>query len=185
MSQKVNFLQSPQVLKALEFSAKAHTGQVRKYTNAPYIDHPVGVAEIVSKVSGATVQMIQAALLHDVIEDCGVTEEQIKGEFGNMVSMFVWYLTSVKDPDKKRAVRKAEYRDKLAEAPGMVHTIKLADMLHNFPDIVFHDPKLAKIWIPEQADLWKVLKGGDEKLRFKVQEAITVGAMKLVAKETV
>lgn len=55
---------------AMEISAEAHIGQQRKGKNLPYIVHPIQVAALVTQYGGSSVE-VAAALLHDVIEDCG------------------------------------------------------------------------------------------------------------------
>ena len=63
------------VRKAEAFAEKAHEGQMRKGpSNAPYITHPLAVADIL-KVHGATTEAILGGLLHDVVEDTDVTLE--------------------------------------------------------------------------------------------------------------
>jgi len=61
---------------AYRYAEEAHKGQVRKYTGEPYINHPVAVARIVAGVTDDC-EMICAALLHDVIEDCGKTWQDL------------------------------------------------------------------------------------------------------------
>ncbi len=72
---------------AFRFSDEAHLGQFRR-SGAPYITHPLAVAEILTdwRLDGAA---IQAALLHDVIEDCGVEQSQLIERFGSTVAELV------------------------------------------------------------------------------------------------
>ena len=69
---------------ALVFATAAHAavGQMRKYTNDPYIVHPIRVATTVAKFGG-TDEMIAAAYLHDVVEDTGVSIVDILDMFGS------------------------------------------------------------------------------------------------------
>ena len=60
------------VKKALEFASNAHNGQTRKYTGEPYIVHPIEVMELVREVIDDP-EVLAAALLHDVVEDCPVS----------------------------------------------------------------------------------------------------------------
>lgn len=162
-------------VKALTFATAAHAavGQLRKYTNEPYIVHPVEVAGIVSKVPGATDEMIAAAYLHDVVEDTGVTIELIKKEFGDEVAELVGWLTDVSRPDHgNRAQRKAVDRAHTAGAPAAAQTIKLADLISNTRSIVEHDEKFAKTYLAEKRLLLEVLTKGDPGLWRKCHEQI-------------
>lgn len=162
-------------VKALTFATAAHAavGQLRKYTNEPYVVHPIEVAGIVSKVPGATDEMIAAAYLHDVVEDTGVTIELIRKEFGDEVATLVGWLTDVSRPEHgNRAQRKAIDRAHTAGAPAAAATIKLADLLSNTRSIVEHDEKFAKTYLAEKRLLLEVLKHGDPELWRKCHEQI-------------
>src|SRR4051794_24416726 len=74
--------------KAIQFAIECHHGQYRKGSSAPYISHPMAVASLVMDYGGNEDQ-VAAALLHDVIEDCGVSETEIDARFGNMVARIV------------------------------------------------------------------------------------------------
>ena len=73
------------VWEAYRFSEKAHSGQKRRSGEA-YISHPVSVACIAARFHLDS-QSIQAALLHDVVEDTEVTESDIELKFGKQVSV--------------------------------------------------------------------------------------------------
>lgn len=91
--------------KADTFAERAHAGQVRKYTGIPYITHPRAVAALVQTVPHDD-EMIAAALLHDVVEDCGVDFETIRIHFNSRVADIVRDLTEVSKPsDGNRAHR--------------------------------------------------------------------------------
>jgi (p)ppGpp synthase/HD superfamily hydrolase len=158
------------VLRAASFAAEAHKGQVRKYTGQKYIVHPIEVMNIVASVPH-TDAMLCAALLHDTVEDCGVTLEQIKELFGPEVEDLVFWLT---DPPKgesgmNRAVRKELSRQRLEIAPPEAQTIKLADLISNTASIVKHDPDFAVVYLREKAELLKVLVHGDSTLMAKAK----------------
>ena len=65
------------IKKAAEFAKRAHDGVYRKGTQIPYITHPMETAAIVTAFTDEP-EMIAAALLHDVIEDAGVTKEELE-----------------------------------------------------------------------------------------------------------
>lgn len=147
--------------RAFEFAARAHAGQVRKYSKEPYIVHPVAVAHIVAGITNDEV-MIAAALLHDVVEDTPVTLVEIEANFGERVARLVEGLTDVSRPeDGNRAARRAIDREHTARAIPDVHTIKLADLLHNTSDIVAHDPHFAVVYMREKALLLPFLYRGN------------------------
>src|SRR5919198_5149102 len=79
------------VLKAAHFAAKRHSGQRRKGAAAePYINHLLEVAELVSgALSEPDTNLVIAALLHDTVEDAGVTKEELVRAFGADVANLV------------------------------------------------------------------------------------------------
>lgn len=158
--------------KARVFATAAHAavGQFRKYTGEAYIHHPAMVADIVANVGG-TDEMIAAAFLHDVLEDTKVTVDVLRTEFGDEVANLVLWLTKVgEEHHGNRAARKALDCEYLAMAPAEVHTIKLADLIANTPSIVEHDPKFAKVYVPEKLALLEVLTKGNGDLRNRAYE---------------
>jgi (p)ppGpp synthase/HD superfamily hydrolase len=156
----------------LKFATKAHGDQKRKYTNDPYINHPIAVAEIVETVPH-TQEMIAAALLHDVVEDTDVTLDQIKDKFGSKVSDLVGWLTDISRPeDGNRRTRKALDREHSANAPAEAQTIKLADLIHNTISIAEHDPNFWKVYKEEKIELLKVLTKGDRSLMYRAQQQV-------------
>lgn len=149
-------------------AAHAAVGQVRKYTNEPYIVHPEEVAAIVASVPGATEEMIAAAWLHDVVEDTGVEVTDIWREFGCVVASYVHWLTNPsKKEDGNRAVRKEMDRRFIQNAPPEVKTIKLADLISNSSSIMDHDESFGKVYLKEKKLMLAVLKEGDPTL-FKI-----------------
>ena len=156
----------------LKFATAAHGDQKRKYTNDPYINHPIAVAEIVETVPH-TQEMIAAALLHDVVEDTDVTLDQIKDKFGSKVSDLVGWLTDISRPeDGNRRTRKALDREHSANAPAEAQTIKLADLIHNTISIAEHDPNFWKVYREEKIELLKVLTKGDRSLMNRAQQQV-------------
>lgn len=87
-------------LKALRYAAKAHSGQKRR-SGAPYIQHPIEVARFVKqfKSSNNLDALIQAAYLHDTVEDTDTTHEDLVKQFGGLVADMVKQLTSDKESD--------------------------------------------------------------------------------------
>lgn len=82
----------------------AHEGQTRS-TGEPYIIHPVAVSRILAEMR-LDIETLQAALLHDVIEDTEVTKEELEAQFGNTVAELVdgvSKLDKLKFRDRKEA----------------------------------------------------------------------------------
>jgi (p)ppGpp synthase/HD superfamily hydrolase len=159
------------ICRALDFATSAHAGQTRKYTGEPYIVHPIAVEAIVRDVPGASVEMSCAALLHDVVEDCGVTVAELRQKFGRQVADLVWWLTDcVPKEAGNRAVRKAMERTRVSFAPPEAQTIKLADLIDNTLTIRAHDPDFWKVYRREKQTLLYVLINGDQALWQRAME---------------
>ena len=153
------------VQRAELFAQQAHKDHQRKYTGDPYYVHLDEVRRIV-KGAGGSEDMQAAALLHDTVEDTSVTSQDIIKEFGSKIAKLVVELTDISKPeDGNRAVRKAMDRDKLASASAEAQTIKYADLISNGKDIMQNDPKFAKVYMKEKADLLRVMTKGDSRLR--------------------
>lgn len=149
---------------ARDFATDAHEGQTRKYTGEPYITHPIAVMDIVNEVTDDP-NILAAALLHDVVEDCGVGLGEIGFLFGDKVADLVFELTDVSKPeDGNRKARKEIDRQHLAAASPEAQTIKLADLIHNTQSVVEHDTAFAKVYMAEKALLLEVLYKGDPQL---------------------
>jgi hypothetical protein len=165
----------------LSFAETAHgcINQRRKYTDAPYICHPIAVADIVASVPH-TDNMLAAALLHDTVEDTPVTLHEIREYFGPDVATLVEMLTDVSKPsDGNRAARKAIDRAHTAKASPEAMTIKLADLLDNTRSIVEHDLNFARVYLREKLDLLDVLGAGDKTLYQLCWETATAGMRKV------
>lgn len=157
--------------RASEFAEAKHAGQKRRYTDEPYFNHCMEVSAIVCHESNRpTRAMLDAAYLHDVVEDCNVELHEIRQRFGDEVADLVYWLTDVSRPtDGPRAKRKAMDRAHIAKAPPAAKTIKLADMISNSKDIAKHDPGFAKVYMKEKALLLPLLKEGDPALYAKAE----------------
>ncbi len=162
------------VERARIFATAAHAavGQTRKYTGEPYVVHPIEVSEIVASVGG-TDAMVAAALLHDVLEDTGVTFDVLEAEFGSEVAELVLWLTDVSKPeDGNRSTRKALDRQHSAAAPAEAQTIKVADLISNTRSIVAHDPDFARVYLKEKRMLLEVLTKADSTLLNQAKEQV-------------
>jgi RelA/SpoT family (p)ppGpp synthetase len=131
----------PETSKALELSFEAHKGQTRK-SGEPYIVHPILVAAITAKISNDEM-MVQAALLHDVVEDTDTTIEDLEREFGYDVAHMVEGLTKIVEirdeelipsgSDERLINSALTFRKMLIASIKDVRVlvIKLCDRLHN------------------------------------------------------
>ena len=121
------------ILRAARMAAAAHQGQFRR-SGEPYITHPVAVAGIVADL-GLDVASISAALLHDAVEDGGVTLADLAAELGSVVAGLVDGVTKLDrlQFDSKEQQQAATIRKMLLAMASdwRVLLIKLADRLHN------------------------------------------------------
>lgn len=133
---------------AITFASLAHAGQRRKYTDEPYIVHPIEVMSLVA-LHGGDDDMKVAAVLHDVLEDTVVGRREILRRFGERVLMLVEGLT---DPvvEGNRSVRKEAARLHTYAQCYSVQVIKCADLISNTRSITLHDPKFAKVYLDEK-----------------------------------
>lgn len=125
--------------KAILFATEKHKGQLRKGNGLPYIVHPLAVMAILNQIkkSNNAILIAIVCLLHDVVEDCNVTLEEIAMEFGHAVAALVEELTS--DEKEIATVGKKEYlAHKMLKMSSYALRIKLADRLHNVQDIQPH-----------------------------------------------
>ena len=163
------------VQRAFDFAADAHESinQRRKYSDLPYIVHPVAVALRVAQLDGSPV-MIASALLHDTVEDTPVTIEQIYTEFGAEVGKMVNGLTDVSVlADGNRKVRKALDAEHTRVQCADTHTVRLADIEHNLHDIVANDPGFAPRWVGEKVILVQHCADGHPVLVEEVTRLVT------------
>lgn len=156
--------------KVFEYAFDKHKDQVRKYTNEPYINHPINVAKWmglmaekltlgVKYISLDTIYKLQeVAYLHDTVEDTDATFEEIEKEFGPYFKEMVYWLTNVSKPeDGNRKVRKQIDAEHICQAPLDAIIVKLADIYDNCKDIVDNDPAFAKKYLEEKHTLLKML----------------------------
>nr|WP_242654539.1 bifunctional (p)ppGpp synthetase/guanosine-3',5'-bis(diphosphate) 3'-pyrophosphohydrolase [Symbiobacterium thermophilum] len=136
---------------AFAFAKQAHEGQCRR-SGEPYITHPIAVAEIVASLE-LDEESIAAALLHDVLEDCGVKYEELEERFGKEVATLVDGVSKLdrlqftsRDEAQVENLRKMF----LAMAKDLrVILIKLADRLHNMRTLK-HQPSDAQVRIAQE-----------------------------------
>ncbi|XP_077329190.1 guanosine-3',5'-bis(diphosphate) 3'-pyrophosphohydrolase MESH1 [Lithobates pipiens] len=123
------------LLETTHFAAEKHRGQRRKdKEETPYINHPIGVARILSHEAGISdLAVLQAALLHDTVEDTETTLQEIEEKFGQEVRKIVEDVT-----DDKTLPKMQRKQLQIEHAPHCSHKaklVKLADKLYNLRDL--------------------------------------------------
>ncbi|HTK38206.1 MAG TPA: HD domain-containing protein [Pyrinomonadaceae bacterium] len=128
------------LLEAASFAAKRHTEQKRKGSDGePYINHPLEVANLLANIGNVNdIDILIAALLHDTIEDTGVTKEELATRFGQKVADYVAEVSDDKSlPNDERKRRQVEHAPHLSQGAKQ---IKLADKISNINDVTNNPP---------------------------------------------
>jgi (p)ppGpp synthase/HD superfamily hydrolase len=160
---------------AIQFAITAHAGQQRKFTGAPYIQHPLRVMSRTLLLPNVTEESAAAAVLHDVIEDCNVTQRTLEERFGPVVATLVEELTNVskiQHPEANREQRKRLDRQRIATISPIAKRIKLIDRIDNLRDIPPGEG-FRKTYIPESRLLLDVLRGTDPALEAELESLLT------------
>jgi len=130
---------------AFDWAAVWHKDQRRKYPGAdvPYMSHVAGVAAILSR-HGFAEPVVAAGVLHDVMEDCGVSHADLTARFGSAVADLVRHV-SEEDKSLSWEERKRAYLEHFSNKPWDAQAITLADKIDNFQSILvcqrsFGDP---------------------------------------------
>jgi guanosine-3',5'-bis(diphosphate) 3'-pyrophosphohydrolase len=144
---------------ALDFAVTAHEGQLRR-SGEPYITHPIAVSSMLADLKMDSLT-IEAALLHDVVEDCDVSVEDLSQRFGAEVGRLVEGATKIDQlPLMEEQNADAETLRKmfLAMAEDVrVVIIKLADRLHNMRTLQFLPPDRQQAIAQETRDIYAPL----------------------------
>ena len=157
---------------AIHFSAIAHSAQRRKdEAKTPYINHPIEVMHILMEAGITDVTILCAAVLHDTIEDTGVTYQQLADHFSPQVADMVQECSDDKSLPKE--IRKQEQIKHAKHVSDGAKLIKAADKLSNLSSLDSTPP--AK-WSPAEIDgyftwayaVWLNLKGVNEVLDEKL-----------------
>lgn len=134
------------LMHAVQLAAQWHEGQLRKHPTEriPYITHPVSVALLLQQ-QGCDEETVAAGLLHDVIEDCGVTLEELASKTSPRIADLVSWVT---EPIKSTpwSVRKEAYRERLSGAPHEALMVAAADHVCNLHSLVDAAEVSAEIW---------------------------------------
>jgi (p)ppGpp synthase/HD superfamily hydrolase len=152
---------TPLLKRALDHAAVWHREQKRKYpgVDVPYVSHIAGVVAILAR-HGFDDEVLAAGALHDVLEDCGVSREDLGRLFGSRVADLV---SAVSEEDKSLPweERKTRYLECFVRSPWDAQAVAIADKIDNFASIV--------VCAREHGDPWSMLKRGKavQMLRFE------------------
>jgi len=164
----------PRFLRAFEFAAEKHKYQTRKASTIPYIAHLMGVASLVLE-SGGDEDLAIAALLHDVVEDCGGAPmlKEVRRRFGSRVAKVVNGCTDADTyPKPPWRERKENYIDRLREEDADTRLVSAADKLNNVRSILSDYREIGEsVWSrfhgKREGTLWYYRTLRDEFLRDK------------------
>ncbi|CAO1420582.1 unnamed protein product [Diamesa serratosioi] len=161
--------------KCMNFAAIKHEHQRRMNPEkTPYINHPIGVANILSEEGDVSdLEVLMAALLHDTVEDTETTVKEIEEHFGKEIRKIVEEVTDDKTLPKME--RKQLQIDHACTSSPKAKLVKLADKLYNLRDLQKSTPVG---WTKERSDEYFVwakkvvdnLRGTNK----KIEEALDV-----------
>lgn len=129
------------LLQCIDFAAKKHANQRRKdAAGTPYINHPIGVANIlISEGNIDDEEVLLAAILHDTVEDTDTTFEEIEKHFGANVKKIVSEVTD--DKTLPKLERKRLQIANAGKCSNKAKLVKLADKLYNLRDLRSNPPR--------------------------------------------
>lgn len=129
-----NFSISSLILSAAEYAAQAHRGQTRKgESRRPYVEHVLAVAATLADHGVQDPITLAAALLHDTIEDCGRTHDELALRFGAQVADVVVEVSD--DPDMTQAQRRQCQMDSAPALSREACLVKLSDKINNVIEV--------------------------------------------------
>jgi (p)ppGpp synthase/HD superfamily hydrolase len=124
--------------RAFRYAAEQHDGQTRKQSAVPYLSHLMAVASLALEAGGDE-DMAIAALLHDVVEDCGGMPRlrEVRKQFGSRVAKIVEGCTdSFGEPKREWVERKKDYLREVKHADAETRLVSASDKLHNVRTIL-------------------------------------------------
>ena len=142
---------SPRYTEALGWASELHRQQRRKAKTVPYISHLIAVSALVWE-DGGDEDLAIAALLHDAIEDCGVSQQQIAQRFGERVAQVVADCTDTSEAvasggeKEPWLLRKTRYIAHLPHAHRDSLLVSAADKAHNARDMVLDARRDPALW---------------------------------------
>lgn len=164
-----------QIRAAFEFAAKAHGAQMRK-DGSPFITHPLAVAQIVAEELHLDSESIEAALLHDTIEDTSATHEDISRLFSPTVADLVEgvsKLTRVHYTSKEEEQMENLRKMLMAMSKDIrVILIKISDRLHNMRTMEYQTPEKQKQKSFETMEIYAPIahRLGMQKMKWELED---------------
>jgi len=164
-----------QIRAAFEFAAKAHGPQMRK-DGSPFISHPLAVAQIVAEELHLDSESIEAALLHDTIEDTSATHEDISRLFSPTVADLVEgvsKLTRVHYTSKEEEQMENLRKMLMAMSKDIrVILIKISDRLHNMRTMEYQTPEKQKQKSFETMEIYAPIahRLGMQKMKWELED---------------
>ena len=162
------------VRRAYFYAEQAHDGQFRR-SGEHYVSHPLAVAEIL-RAMHMDHQSLVAAMLHDVIEDTGITKNDIEGQFGETVANLVDGVSKLNKIEfSTRAEAQAENFQKMALAMAKdirVILVKMADRMHNMRTLDVMSPEQQKRIARETLEIYAPIANrlGMHNIRMEFEE---------------
>jgi guanosine-3',5'-bis(diphosphate) 3'-pyrophosphohydrolase len=173
-----------EILEAIiKFTDHAHGDQMRRYTNERYIVHPIRVMQTCQQYSHDP-SILAAALLHDVLEDTPVMQEEIRAFLLSLLSAeetsrAVNYVVELTDvfikknyPRMNRRIRKDKEAERLSQVSAEAQTIKYADIMDNSVNIVLHDPEFGYVYLKEAQMILEGMTRGNKALHERVLHTV-------------
>lgn len=138
-----------EVSQAFDFAKEQHKDQLRRFISLPYIVHPLEMATRLA-LEGFSYEALMGALLHDVVEDCGISLDEIKNKFGKTVQYYVYHLSDIAPLESgNRATRLEINFNHFQKSDWVTHNIKLTDLISNTRSLVLCDPRFAQSYVVE------------------------------------
>lgn len=169
--------------KVRDFASDAHGEQKRKYVDEMYIRHPERVMYICVEYTTERA-VLAAALLHDVLEDTPVTEEELSKflhtlmdqEEADKTLQLVVDLTDIfikaDYPSLNRKKRKRKEAERLRDVHPDAQTIKYADIIDNASDVTPYDPDFALVYLKEAEQILSLMEGGEPQLYERAKRTV-------------
>lgn len=144
--------------KAHRLMIRAHGKQVRKTYGSPYVAHPMMVAKKLARLNFPD-EVIAAAMVHDVLEDTNITEQQLRQELGDEVVDIILPLSE--DKKLEWEDRKKKYISDVKNGSSATKAVSIADKIHNLESIIATHQNMG-------SDIWsKFNRPKEQKLQFE------------------
>jgi hypothetical protein len=169
--------------KLFNWIEQQHKDQLVRKTTLPYVHHLKAVAEM----AGIVPLGYEIGLCHDLLEKTTVTANALKDtliEFGYSEAQAMTIVSAVTEltnvftktayPDMRKAVRKENEAERMANISSIAQTVKYADLLYNTGWMQAHDPKHLKKYLLKKQWLLKIMCKGDQFLYRKLLQHIEI-----------